>query len=91
MKCDVRQSDKATFEPGYNFLNVTEHFILLQTSVVITKDSVMFNGEELTGTKEYLTLNTWCRINNVVRTGVDIIQAFRREVPILSVRFTLLF
>jgi len=60
-------------------------------SVVVTKDyNVMFNGEELTGTKEYLTLYTWCRVNIIVITGVDCIQAFRREVPILRVRFTLL-
>jgi len=86
------QSDKTTFEPGYNFMKATEHLISLQTSIIITKDyNVMFNGEELTGTKDYLTLNTWCRINNVVRTRIACIQAFRREVLILTVRFALLF
>jgi hypothetical protein len=91
MKCDVRQSDRTTFELGYSFMKVTEHFISLQTSVITTKNyNVMFNGEELTGTKEYLTLYTWCRINNIVITGVDCIKTFRREVPILRVRFTLL-
>jgi len=60
-------------------------------SVVLIKDyNFMFNGEELTGTKEYLTLYTWCRLNIVVITGVVCIEAFRREVPILRVRFTLL-
>jgi len=91
MKCDVRQSDVTTFELGYSFMKVTEHFISLQTNVVITKDyNVMFNREELTGTKEYLTLYTWCRINNVVITGVVCIKTFRREVHILRVRFVLL-
>jgi len=77
-------------------MKFTEHFISLQTSVVKTKDyKVMFNGEEftgtkLTGTKEYLTLCTWCRINNVVITGVDCIKTFRKEVSILRVSFTLL-
>ena len=41
-----------------------EYFVLLQTSVVITKEyNVMVNSKELTGTTEYLTLQTWCRIN----------------------------
>jgi hypothetical protein len=72
-------------------MKVTEQFISLQTSVVITKYyNVMFKGEELTGTKEYLTLCKRCRINNVVITQVDCIKTFRREVPILRVRFNLL-
>jgi hypothetical protein len=96
MKYDVRQSDVTIFETGYSFMKFTEHFISLQTSVVITKDyKVRFNGEEfagtkLTGTKVYLTFYAWCRINNVVITGVDCKRTFRRAVPILRVRFTLL-
>jgi hypothetical protein len=35
----------------------TEYFLLLQMSVVITKEyNVMVNSEELIGTTEYLTL-----------------------------------
>jgi hypothetical protein len=59
--------------------------------IVITEDyNVMFKGEVLTGATECLTLYTRCRINNVAITGLDCIETFRREVPILRIRFTLL-
>jgi hypothetical protein len=42
----------------------TEYFVSLQTSVVITEDCDMtVISTEVTGTAEYLTLYTMCRIN----------------------------
>jgi len=46
-----------TVELSYNVIKGTEHFVSLQTIVVITEEyNVMVNSEELIGTGEYLTL-----------------------------------
>jgi hypothetical protein len=48
-------------ELGYN---VTKgDFVSLQTSVVITEEYNVVSSVELTGTTEYVTLYTRCRIN----------------------------
>ena len=45
-------------------MKVTERFVSLLSGVVLTKQNdVMVNSEELTGTREYLTLYTRCRIS----------------------------
>ena len=44
-------------EFGYYLMKETEHFVLLQTSVVITEEYyVMVNSEELIGTTDHMTL-----------------------------------
>jgi hypothetical protein len=44
------------FELGYNIVKVTEYFVSLQTSVVVTQYyNVTVNSEEIIGTTAYLT------------------------------------
>jgi hypothetical protein len=59
---DVRLT---TFELGYNVMKWNEYFVSLQTSVVLTEwYHFMVNSKELlTGSTEYLTPQTRCRIN----------------------------
>jgi hypothetical protein len=60
-----------TVELGYNVMKGTKYFVSLKTSVVITEEhNVMVNSEELTGSTEYLTLCTRCRINRCRYNGV---------------------
>jgi hypothetical protein len=43
-------------ELRYNVMKVTEYFLSLETSVVLTEEyNVTVNGEELIGTTEYVT------------------------------------
>jgi len=51
-------------ERGYNVSKETEHFVLLQTSVVTSEGYyVKVDSEVLIGSTEYRTLNMKCRIN----------------------------
>lgn len=50
-------------ELSYNVIKGEEHFVSLQTSVIITDEyEVVVNSEERTGTRDYLTTQTRCRI-----------------------------
>lgn len=52
-----------TVEFGCNVIEGTEYFVSLYMSVVTTEGyNVMFNGDELIGTTEHLTLQARCCI-----------------------------
>jgi hypothetical protein len=50
---------QTTVKLGYNIMKDTENFVFYKRGVYI----YMVNSELLTGITEYLTLLTWCGIN----------------------------
>jgi hypothetical protein len=76
-----------TVQLCYNVTKGMEYFVLLQTSVVLTKEyNVIVNSEELLGAKECQTLQTRLNINQCCYNHVQLLPICKNPINVLAWR-----